>query len=227
MSWWNSIEALDRFHVWIQVVAVILAILAAVATGVSIMSGKRIQKLQAVRAEEDRAAGAKDAADLKNKLAAADAAVSKADRELADMREQAEAEQRARAAAEQRRRTPPLLDADLTFERPGGDAIVTITSKNLIPFECRISIVTTGNVYVTSAQIGWSSPLFPTQALRVFTQPKPMEWFRVRDYYLELWIDFRSREPDLYSLPGHRGTIIKKYRVGADLAITEIPRGSS
>lgn len=121
----------------------------------------------------------------------------------------------ARVKAEQRRRTPPLMDANLVNAERPGEALVTITSRNLIPFECQIVIATASNVIVSGIPVGWSR-VIPTEGLSIFRSKKSIRWDQVADDYLELRFNFRSLIPELFDTPGHHGLILKKYRVGAE-----------
>ncbi|MBI3894290.1 MAG: hypothetical protein HY313_00015 [Acidobacteria bacterium] len=196
MSWWNSIESVDRFVFWTSVAVLALGGCAGVASVLSFIGTRRAETL---RTEEN--------IKLRQQLKGASESAREANRQLA-------AEQQAKKEAEERRRTPPKFDAVLEPDG-NGKFRVRITSNNLIPFEFWY-VITTKNGRLVSGFPLEATKLFPTAERYVFFGSADIELDKVVDGYLEFSFKFKSLSADELNLPQHAGEIIRKYKVSAD-----------
>jgi hypothetical protein len=186
-----------------RIAAVGFSVLAAAATVVSIAAGRRADTLKAA---ED--------AKMRRQLEEASESARQAKRQL-------EEEQETKRKAEELRRIPPLLDAFL--EPQGrGRVQVRIVSKNLIPFEYKYFIQRKDGTLLTTSFPLDSANLFPTGGQNIFAETRAIQ--PSPDGYLELRVEFKSLSKDLHNLPGHTGSIVKRYGTSADgSSLTALP----
>jgi hypothetical protein len=233
---WDSVESLDRLDLWFNIAAIALALFAAIAgasafvvrkklekltnlasialalfaaiaAALAFGVGKKLETLTALKAEQAAQRHIGGLNQVKHQLDAAEMATGEANRQLA-------AEKQSRIEAETRRRTPPQVSARLELGNEGKFNVV-ITSKNLIAFECQYFVLTKDNQLVDGIPIGWLK-VFPNRKKRTFLASTPIQRDRVRDGYLELHFEYKSLAADELNLPGHRGSIVRKYRITDD-----------
>jgi type II secretory pathway pseudopilin PulG len=233
---WDSVQNLEQLDLWFNIAAIALALLAAIAGACAFVTGKRFERLAnlaavvlallaalaaalafgvgkkletqaATRAEQAAQRYVEELNRVKNQLDGAEGAASEASRELA-------AEKQRRIEAEARRRTAPQVSARLELSNEGKFKVV-FSSGNLVAFECQYFVVTKDNVIVSGIPLDWVK-VFPNRRRRLFLDSTDIQRDRVQDRYLELHFEYKSLAADELNLPGHRGTIVRKYRIGDD-----------
>src|SRR5688572_22882492 len=96
---------------------------------------------------------------------------------------------RALSVEELKRTTPELV---LSANLSGRDRVkLAITSKNLVPVECRWVFFTTSNVIVGEGPLHWTK-IVPTRKQRVFTVYDSFEPQKVLNAYIEVRFEYRS-----------------------------------
>lgn len=108
------------------------------------------------------------------------------------------------------KRIPPEVDADLCISAQDGRTIVNISSKNLIPFECKYLLKTKDDVVVSSIFSDWMK-IYPSKDTCLFTDHPNIQRDKILDDYLVLVFDYRSLHASEIGDPALSGSIEKEY----------------
>jgi hypothetical protein len=146
-----------------------------------------------------------------NKLDEIEKGVSNIQNELTKKKQQEE-------EAERIKHTAPMIQVWLTGVEKG-NVMVHVKSENLIPFEYNYKIVTENNLIV-SAIPTLMSKLYPTASNDLFYNVEELHSGQITNNYLELRFRFMSLSYEELQLPGHAGTLIRKYRIEPDDSLT-------
>jgi hypothetical protein len=123
--------------------------------------------------------------------------------------------QQERQQAEVIRRTAPDINPFLRI-RADGRLFVMIDCRNLVPFEFK-SIITRPDGTLIHIEIPLEmSKVYPASGNTLFNQETSINVKEVAGGDIELRFDFKSLSSDELKLPGHRGRIVRKYRVSID-----------
>lgn len=205
MSWWDSLESVNRFNVAMQVLAVALAIFTSIATAASIVAARRASTLQDAKTQQDDKAAEAEKQQLREDLAKTGETARAATAQL-------KAQRKAEEAAEALRRTPPKIEAGLAFFRDNRLHAV-VDSLTTVPFEHQWVIVTTKDILVTGFPLEWTKT-YPAKGSQRFNQlVDPINFEKIVDGYIELRFEYRSLYAAELGLTELSGSIVKKYRV--------------
>jgi len=168
-SWWNSLEAVERFSFWMFIVLIIGLVLGAVGTISTRLAGRQIDRLKAQR-------DAAQQAEIRQ--------------QLADTQQQLTEQRKREAAAREYRRTPPIVQVALAAAAHD-KFFVEIVAENLIPFEFNYMVMTKGNSILSGIPLE-RVKVFPETAKRKFSSAVSVDLRGIRDKYLELKFELWS-----------------------------------